>query len=236
MRRMTEAVSTHAPLRQRGEPDDRGDHRVERAMFQPTPRFVSEANVTVVAGDRVDRQVSTHAPLRQRGERSAAMASRIVLTRFNPRPASSARRTVPDRAIRVKVARFNPRPASSARRTIRRRHAVGMIEFQPTPRFVSEANGLGGLTERAERVSTHAPLRQRGERRPQPTAHPPPFQPTPRFVSEANRPPRTARRAWNRFNPRPASSARRTCRSSSELLGFMGFNPRPASSARRTIV
>ena len=40
---MTPIVSTHAPLRQRGE-HDTSKILAKEWMFQPTPRFVSEAN------------------------------------------------------------------------------------------------------------------------------------------------------------------------------------------------
>ena len=131
-------------------------------LFQPTPRFVSEANG---AGRRTrsDLGVSTHAPLRQRGE----LAIRWMMIRFwpfqpTPRFVSEANAAVPGSGLGP--GGFNPRPASSARRTWR-----------------------NSLTGSDSRVSTHAPLRQRGE----------PFdrvvfldivefQPTPRFVSEAN--------------------------------------------------
>ena len=181
------SVSTHAPLRQRGEHGPIHSHAL-RVLFQPTPRFVSEANPPPPPPNPVTGFVSTHAPLRQRGE------------------------------------------------------------LQP-----------GHLVNPHRAVSTHAPLRQRGELSSDleqlPLAG---FQPTPRFVSEANpcAPPRL--RGSCRFNPRPASSARRTAsvvcgpsrdrafqptpRFVSEANGprgkiesfHNGFNPRPASSARRT--
>ena len=60
--------------------------------------------------------------------------------------------------------------------------------FQPTPRFVSEANQVQrGVAQSPSGVSTHAPLRQRGEPVTfAPEAEISSFQPTPRFVSEAN--------------------------------------------------
>ena len=59
--------------------------------------------------------------------------------------------------------------------------------FQPTPRFVSEANVSIVHAPPVMEVSTHAPLRQRGERRsPSLSSRVNWFQPTPRFVSEAN--------------------------------------------------
>src|SRR5487761_2342197 len=59
--------------------------------------------------------------------------------------------------------------------------------FQSTPRFVSGANGRGGLVGRKGSVSIHTPLRQRGEPGA-PGVRPDPywFQSTPRFVSGAN--------------------------------------------------
>ena len=245
--------------------------------------------------------VSTHAPLRQRGERCNALAKVRVMACFNPRPASSARRTSL-RWIAAAGRSFNPRPASSARRTLRPRRRHRPKEFQPTPRFVSEANpqsphadrirdrfnprpassarrtdlaeelakpdcfnprpaSSARRTTRVEQqrplgdVSTHAPLRQRGERGEGSAAVRESFQPTPRFVSEANG--RAEVRAPGSFNPRPASSARRTPvgRTGKRHRWFQptprfvseanpglarnpqrrSFNPRPASSARRTM-
>ena len=85
-------VSTHAPLRQRGE-------RVE-----------------ALGGGRC-RGVSTHAPLRQRGELSAFDDQYADNYRFNPRPASSAGRTSSSVGVGGVLSGFNPRPASSAGRT-----------------------------------------------------------------------------------------------------------------------
>ena len=145
LRVLCRVVSTHAPLRQRGE-QVRAVTSNPRTRFQPTPRFVSEAN----------------------GRRHASVAQGLS---FNPRPASSARRTPrPPRRLAPRT-RFNPRPASSARRT-------------------GQAVGRDGQAA----VSTHAPLRQRGER-------------------EAAT---YFRWTVNCFNPRPASSARRTRRESGE--------------------
>ena len=112
-------------------------------------------------------------------------------TGFNPRPASSARRTGLSSRVPSTIGGFNPRPASSARRT----------------------RGLT-IVHLPYRVSTHAPLRQRGEpcRSSSLAASNAGFQPTPRFVSEANANPHTAWEADQGFNPRPASSARRTHR------------------------
>ena len=206
-----DAVSTHAPLRQRGEPVDVGPS-AEIVMFQPTPRFVSEANASIAA-------------------------SSTTLLSFNPRPASSARRTIagaqPCRVNKV-----------STHAPLRQRGELLSVAsgrpptvFQPTPRFVSEANPF----------------------EPRSPAFQIMFQPTPRFVSEANSGyQRTTSSHWS-FNPRPASSARRTLICSNAISGryrfqptprFVSeanastisrstsrwsFNPRPASSARRTL-
>ena len=135
----------------------------EAASRSFNPRPASSARRTKFAGGRVlIAHVSTHAPLRQRGER-ALIAHFSHPTSFNPRPASSARRTLGGATtdagsfvsthapLRQRGERrrrtcsgiwssFNPRPASSARRTL----LIGLnplaVQFQPTPRFVSEAN------------------------------------------------------------------------------------------------
>ena len=61
--------------------------------------------------------------------------------------------------------------------------------FQPTPRFVSEGNSFSWFSVRElSRFQPHPPLRQRGERERWP-AHTAWFQPTPRFVSEGNKRP-----------------------------------------------
>ena len=132
-------VSTHAPLRQRGELSPI-TAKVGFRSFQPTPRFVSEANVNQAHGERGANAVSTHAPLRQRGEQAIH-------------------------------------------------------------------DGPG----RDVAVSTHAPLRQRGEPAIKAiSVAAEAFQPTPRFVSEANVRGENTGRFELGFNPRPASSARRT--------------------------
>ena len=151
---------------------------------------------------------------------------------FNPPPASSARGTRRGRSTSA-GAGFNPPPASSARGTARAGLRRAACSFQPTPRFVSEGNPLRAAGRPRRGVSTHPPLRQRGEpsapgdpieascfnpppassargtrlRLPRPELAP--FQPTPRFVSEGNR--RGGRRSGlSCFNPPPASSARGT--------------------------
>ena len=159
-------VSTHPPLRQRGEPGRRL-HRHD-----------------------VVHVVSTHPPLRQRGEPASSSTPSCGRAGFNPPPASSARGTRTGRRHAGAGCSFNPPPASSARGTAddrRRREsdrvsthpplrqrgersrsrAAGRFRsswFQPTPRFVSEGNRTVGRRSPAEpRVSTHPPLRQRGE-------------------------------------------------------------------------
>ena len=155
--------------------------------FQPTPRFVSEANMECRATTPATGRVSTHAPLRQRGEL--------------------------------------------------RRHGQSATHepFQPTPRFVSEANARQLRLRDRQAVSTHAPLRQRGERRfLAQYLRADQFQPTPRFVSEANvsrRPPDGDRDV--------STHAPLRQRGEQDVVPIMtptsrGFNPRPASSARRT--
>ena len=178
-------------------------------LFQPTPRFVSEANGATYADCR-------------------------VCNGFNPRPASSARRTGDTRVVAVVEDVSTHAPLRQRGEHDEEAFVVGIREFQPTPRFVSEANHVsmvdlrklavsthaplrqrGELQTRSGRrrktVSTHAPLRQRGERaaffarsavtsvsthaplrqrgeHPNPVRQTPQnqFQPTPRFVSEAN--------------------------------------------------
>ena len=251
-------------------------------MFQPTPRFVSEANKTTTHGHD-GHPVSTHAPLRQRGEHRlsratfeqllfqptprfvseanwAARISRRPAPGFNPRPASSARRTVEPHLDRSRPTRFQPTPrfVSEANAAPHARPSQEVKMFQPTPRFVSEANLGSAAAVTSWDVSTHAPLRQRGEPcralaasvpqgfnpRPASSARRTcggsgkakyyPFQPTPRFVSEANDAMPADDPTDGGFNPRPASSARRTGDPVGVTVVLGCFNPRPASSARRT--
>ena len=203
-------------------------------VFQPTPRFVSGANQR---SDRVHDGtdlVSTHAPLRQRGEQADDL-SWLPFMVFQPTPRFVSGANMFDRRGIRRDRGFNPRPASSAGRTV-----MGKSLFQ------------------AYEVSTHAPLRQRGERFTiVPSFSTERFQPTPRFVSGAN--PRIladmvgqgvsthaplrqrgelehlggCRRVVG-FNPRPASSAGRTGGTGKQLIQCTCFNPRPASSAGRT--
>ena len=181
-----------------------------RTTFQPTPRFVSGANVGHAVAVQA-RVVSTHAPLRQRGERHGHVDPPGRVRRFNPRPASSAGRTrvsgliawvgkvsthaplrqrgepIEDQCFNVRIS-FNPRPASSAGRTTWSVVDDPPVLFQPTPRFVSGANP-DGITEQFRESL---------------------FQPTPRFVSGANHGRDRRLRGQGGFNPRPASSAGRT--------------------------
>ena len=178
---------------------------------------------------------------------------------FNPRPASSAGRTRKFRKLSAYWSLFQPTPRFVSGANWQRDLLMRLFGwFQPTPRFVSGANGhslglihdrpgfnprpassagrtIEGMADPSEdSVSTHAPLRQRGEpgRAQLPAAQlvsthaprrqrgerpgiamiakPCMFQPTPRFVSGAN----SGSWRWPRrsecFNPRPASSAGRT--------------------------
>ena len=176
-------VSTHAPLHQRGE-RRRPRDRAAIWQFQPTPRFISEANISEEVNELALVRVSTHAPLHQRGE----PVDQPVAVQRHRVSTHAARRTVSPCMKSVDTSSFNPRPASSARRT-----------------FI----GFDELTE--FKVSTHAPLHQRGEHLVKKwigSGHL--FQPTPRFISEANKQGSGRSMSSSCFNPRPASSARRT--------------------------
>ena len=120
--------------------DSDGGVPAARSMFQPTPRFVSEANGYGAAAGSYG-WVSTHAPLRQRGEHEHAISRRDAHALFQPTPRFVSEANGP--GIRF---------------------SVRCDLFQPTPRFVSEANQGPAFRLAARQVSTHAPLRQRGER------------------------------------------------------------------------
>ena len=108
--------------------------------FQPTPRFVSEAN-------------------------DAERSGRAVLVGFNPRPASSARRTVPSSGVASGCGEVSTHaPLRQRGEPCKPCWPIKGDRFQPTPRFVSEANPKKGPTITLMSL----------------------FQPTPRFVSEAN--------------------------------------------------
>ena len=181
-----------------------------RAAFQPTPRFVSEGNRALDPGDDCARfqptprfvsegnrrprpwawaEVSTHPPLRQRGERRWRPAAGRR-TAFQPTPRFVSEGNVPAGRL-VLRALFQPTPRFVSEGNHVAAPAWTAQLFQPTPRFVSEGNRAGpihGSTEATE-VSTHPPLRQRGERLPS----------------------RSAEHALDDgFNPPPASSARGT--------------------------
>ena len=153
--------------------------------FQPTPRFVSEGNCSGLTAS-APGLVSTHPPLRQRGERSTLVLEDIE-GRFQPTPRFVSEGNASTQVYR-RLLSFNPPPASSARERGRGRDRLP-CSFQPTPRFVSEGNARscdGGrrcrfnpppassargtpeplLTRPSLHVSTHPPLRQRGERLP----------------------------------------------------------------------
>ena len=203
-------VSTHAPLRQRGERWCATAHHPPK-QFQPTPRFVSEANHRLSFQRPLLPAVSTHAPLRQRGEPVAAEEDPQVLG-FQPTPRFVSEANHASSSCSGCSASFNPRPASSARRTqdgsCHRTHSP--VSTHAPLRQRGEPCGDDAEIA-AVLVSTHAPLRQRGEpSRTRTDSVPTSFQPTPRFVSEANLHPCRLRSVRWRFNPRPASSARRT--------------------------
>ena len=112
-------VSTHAPLRQRGEPTPSAAEPGDWICFNPRP--ASSARRTIAGGPGfVWEVVSTHAPLRQRGER--------VVGQWD--------------AVEVAVSTHAPL------RQRGERFSVGAVAhdnmFQPTPRFVSEANSTTG--------------------------------------------------------------------------------------------
>src|SRR6266545_1417293 len=111
-------------------------------MFQSTPHFSSEANLS-----KIDRAC----------EPSIG---------FNPRLTSAARRTYRRAGCGLIVFCFNPRLTSAARRTYSGDAAHRRRKFQSTPHFSSEANADEILHKHAvDAVSIHASLQQRGELR-----------------------------------------------------------------------
>src|SRR5262249_28611253 len=155
---------------------------------------------------------------------------------------------------------FNPRRASSTRRTEKEvgsepfnhvsihaaLHQRGELGTTPAMRSHIDVSIHAALHQRGEpigssstatdaKVSIHAALHQRGEHlAARFTEVIMKFQSTPRFINAANTSVRSGMSGWTSFNPRRASSTRRTFIPQGNQSPYHGFNPRRASSTRRT--